>query len=269
MRGRSRGRAALLSLLALANAVAGSVFASPAAKVVKEVDLAKPFATRTPWRLVATQDPPVADVPFPGETAPGVVRLCLKGDEGPCRIAVKGLGSHPWTVSDFAEPNFLHDALIVYPRGTSAPPLLLLRTASVLSGDGDQFVFTQLLAYRSAVDRFEPVYERETGHNNNQEVRFIATGPLTGDVIAVEPTSNAPYGFWITVSGLTPEYRYRQLLRYRSATRYNDRNPLAVIDSEMPNIQAHLGVWRPGAPPPLPARPCPKPHLVKMELWCS
>jgi hypothetical protein len=267
--GGPRLRIALPLAAALLAAGDRGVAAPVESKVIKDIDLSAPFGTRTPWRLVATQGPPVADEPYPGESAPGSVRLCLKVGSGPCRVALKGLGSHPWTVADFNDPHFLNVASLVHPRGKAGAPLLLLRTSSLLSGDGDQFVFTQLFAYRPAADRFEQVYERETGHNNNQEVRFIAAGPLAGDVIAAQPTDHAPYGFWITVSQLTPAYTYRQVARFRSATRYNDGNPLAVIDSEMANIQAHLGVWRAGAPPPLPARPCPNPRLAHMELWCD
>jgi hypothetical protein len=67
---------------------------------------------------------------------------------------------------------------------------------------------------------------------------------------------------------LTPGYHYRQVLRYRSATQYGDGNPLAVIDSEMPNILRRLGMWRAGQPLPAP-RGCKRPHLIKDALWCS
>jgi len=139
----------------------------------------------------------------------------------------------------------------------------------VYSGDGDQLVLTQLLGYRRRTDTVIRVYANRTGHNNDQEVRFIESGPLKGDIIAVEPTEKAPFVFWVTVNAPASADAYRSVLRYRSATRYGDNNPLAVIDSEMPNIQRRLGVWRPGAPLPLPAGRCAKPHLVGEELWCG
>jgi hypothetical protein len=154
--------------------------------------------------------------------------------------------------------------------GRSAPPLLLARTSSEYSaGDGEQVQYTQLFTFRRTSDRFEAIFARAILRNNNQEVRFVEMGPLRGDVVVAEPTENAPFGYWITVNRLTSSYRYQQILRYRSATRYGDDNPLAVIDSEMPNIQQRLGLWRLGRPLPLPAKGCPKPRLVKMELWCS
>ena len=46
---------------------------------------------------------------------------------------------------------------------------------------------------------------------------------------------------------------YVRILRYRGRTGYNDGNPLAVADSEMPEILRHLGLWRPGDAVPVPA----------------
>ncbi len=147
--------------------------------------------------------------------------------------------------------------------------LLLLEIASVHAGDGDQRMATLILAYDRAHDRFVRSYEHRTGHNNNQEVRYMRDGPLQGDIITSEPTDDAPFGYWIVVNRLTPALTYDQVLRYRSATVYGDGNPLAVIDSEMPNIQQHLGLWHPGQPLPLPKGSCARPRLVRMALWCQ
>jgi hypothetical protein len=93
-------------------------------------------------------------------------------------------------------------------------------------------------------------------------------------VITAEPQDHLPYGYWIVVESLTRAGAYRQVLRYRSATLYNDSNPLAVIDSEMPNIERRLGLWKPGQPIPRPSlggnrKLCLKPTLRHTELWCG
>ena len=49
--------------------------------------------------------------------------------------------------ADLWAPHYLKHAGIVYARGGNEAPLFLLQAASDLSGDGDQAVFTQLLAY--------------------------------------------------------------------------------------------------------------------------
>ena len=95
------------------------------------------------------------------------------------------------------------------------------------------------------------------------------SGPLKGSIVAVLSPYGPPFSYVIKVSRLTPDYRYRQALNYRSATLYGDGNPLAVIDSEMPNILRRLGLWQSGQPLPLPKSGCAKPRLVKSELWCS
>ena len=243
----------------------------PPVTIVKSIELSGAFQTRSAWRFVASQGPYTAD-PF-GSTddkLPGVVDLCLQKDpSAPCDPSLQSTLETSNARDPFDEPHYLNAARVVRPRGPSGRPLLLVQTASTYSGDGDQLVLTQVLAYDRASDRFVRVYGRTTGHNNNQEVRYMEAGPLAGDIISAEPTENAPFAFWVTVNALTPAYTYRAVLRYRSATTYEDGNPLPVIDSEMPGLEQRLALWRPGALLPLPASPCLRPHLVHKELWCG
>lgn len=153
-------------------------------------------------------------------------------------------------------------------RPIPAQPLLLVRLAGMHSGNGDQSVVTWLWRYDRTNDRFVPAYRRLVGHNNDQEVRYMAAGPLRGAVIAAGPTRDAPFGFLMMVDRLGPDGRYGQILRYRSAIRYNDGNSLAVIDSEMPAIEQRLRLRHPGQPMLHPAA-CPAPRLVKIELCCT
>ena len=260
-----------LAILAVASIAAAQTDpAPPPAGELARIDLAKPFAARSPWRFTATQGPPVTD--YGDNPAPGAIELCLrKSAAGPCLAApvsalrmVDGKPDLDWG------PHYLQTVGPVYPNSKGALPLLRIVTASLHAGDGGQLIATQLLKYDAAKDAFERIYFHLTGTNNNEEVRFVSSGPLQGAVIEAEPTPNAPFGYWITVSRLTPERTYRQALRYRSATRYGDGNPLAVIDSEMPAIQQRLGLWKPGAPLPTPpGRPCPKPVLKQGALWCG
>jgi hypothetical protein len=239
-----------------------------------QLDLTGPFHTRSAWRLVVTEGPPTQDYGM-GE-APGALALCLhKGPAGPCIADPVTLPLQAPT-SDYAaawEPHYLVTANAVYPRGRKAAPLLLIVTGSLNSGDGNQVIATQLVAYDANRDAFRRVYGQSTGHNNNEETRFVTEGPLRGSVISAVPQDHSPYGYWIVVNRFTPAGAYRQVLRYGSATRYNDGNPLAVIDSEMPNIERRLGLWKPGEPIPAPklgggGKPCLKPELRRSELWC-
>jgi hypothetical protein len=233
------------------------------AGVISSLDLSEPFGTRTLWRFIATQGLEVEAIVEGKE--PGAIALCISNDNA--RSCHPDLQYAPRFPGDlFVEPHYLEDAEIVHPRAGAA--LLLLQTFSVRRGDGDQFVVTRLFGYDRARDQFVAVYEHGTGRNNNQEIRYIKAGPLKGAVISAEPTDNAPFAYWIAVSRLRAG-GYAQVLRYRSATRYGDGNPLSVIDAEMPDIQQRLGLRHAGAPLPLPAGGCPKPHLVRTALWCN
>lgn len=245
----------------------GPAKAAPAPTVIKSLDLSKPFVTRSAWRLTVTQSPDVDDpTGFQDEKVPGRLHLCLrKAPYASCDPSLRNTVGEVGKSDIFLQPHDLAKLEII--RGLSGQPLLLVQTGSVHSGNGDQLVRTQLMAYRPAEDRFERVYEHLTGHNNNQEVRYVDAGPLKGHVVSVEPTQDAPFGFWVVVNA-PANGGFTAVLRYRSATRYGDGNPLAVIDSEMPNMAQRLGLWNPGSPLPLPAGACPSPHLVKMALWC-
>ncbi|WEK00471.1 MAG: hypothetical protein P0Y59_01905 [Candidatus Sphingomonas phytovorans] len=239
-------------------------------KVIASINLAKSFATRTPWRFVATQGRDVnIEISDPRDMLPGEIKLCLTKDDGKtCRPDFRHALSINGEVNLYSDPHYLNKMEVVYPW-EGGRPFVLLQIASLPSGDGDSLNVTRVLKYDRASDRFIDAYRHLTGHNNNQEIRYMASGPLRGAIISAEPTGNAPFGYWITVNRAGSAATYRPVLRYRSATRYEDGNPLRVIDSEMPAIQQRLGLWRPGRPLPLPPGACAKPQLRKMELWCS
>lgn len=255
------------ALAAVGSAAAGETASTPA--VIAALDLSKPFATQSAWRFSASQEDPMDDpIGLPDKKVPGAIHLCLrKAPSAPCDPHLKGAVAEPTKDSPFSAPHYLETAQVVH--GPSGQPLLFVQTGSLHGGNGDQLVLTQVLAYQSGPDQFVRVYEHLTGRNNNQEVRYIPSGLLKGDIVSVEPTQDAPFGFWVSVNAPSANNGFKEVLRYRSATRYGDGNPLAVIDSEMPNMAQRLGLWRPGSPLPLPAGPCPTPHLVRMALWCG
>jgi hypothetical protein len=267
----AQAQAALASVVtfALATVVAAQSLTS---SVISNIDLSKPFSTREAWRFIATQGPPFSghDTPTGGEE-PGEIQLCLRtAPTAPCDPELQNAPRAASHANDsFTQPHYLKAAKIVYPHGPAGQPLLFVQTGSLHSGDGDQLVFTQMLAYKSSQSGFVRIYQYTTGKNRNEEVRYISSGRLKGDIISADPTENAPYGYWVSINALTPQYTYKTALRYRSATLYGDNNPLAVIDSEMPNIERRLGYWKPGMALTLPSGACPKPRLIHMELWCN
>ena len=237
---------------------------------LSDMDLSKSFGTRSDWRFTALQGEPVINPNQPPGTVPGKIELCLHTtDTRTCDQELHQSLSDRSPNDIYSEPHYLEKVDLVLPPGAHGRPLLLVQTGSLYSGDGDQSRLTQLLAYRPEADSFVRVYAHLTGKNNNQEVRYIDRGRLKGAIVSVDPTDDAPFGFWMVLNTYVSGSGYRQVLRYRSATTYGDGNPLPVIDSEMPNIERRLGFWRPRDHPPLPDAPCPKPHLIRMELWCG
>lgn len=258
-------RLGLSALNLTALAVPVTITAAAPVRTLSAIDLSRPFSARSPWRFTATQGPEVEGLS--GEPQAGKIAMCISNDQarsclaGLNDILVMGTGSDV-----FSEPHFLDKALLVHP--SDAATLLLVQVASLPAMNGDQRSATLLFGYDRAKDRVSRVYAHVTGRNNNQEVRYVVKGILRGAVISVEPTRDAPFAFWVTVNRFVAPGRYTQVLRYRSATAYSDGNRLAVIDSEMPNIQERLGVWRRGQAIPLPDGGCPRPHLERGALWC-
>jgi hypothetical protein len=239
--------------------------------VISNIDLSGPFATRETWRFIATRGPLAVGASGSGADEPGEIQLCLRTTpSAPCDPQLLNALEGASSANDrFMQPHYLNAVKIVYPRGSGDQPLLFVQTSSLHAGNGGQLVSTQMLAYENSQNRFVRIYQYTTGTNHNEEVRYLSSGKLIGDIISVDPTDNAPYGYWVTVSALTPQYTYKTVLRYRSATHYGDKNPLAVIDSEIPNIEQRLGYWKSGMALPLPTGACPRPRLIRMELWCN
>ena len=262
--GITNGLAALLLIPAAAAAAAES-----APKVPVAIDLSNPFHAPPGWRLTVTQGSEEVD-PFGDGTTkiPGPLHLCLSRDNGQtCRPAVETMLIRPGERRPYDSVHYLNALRILHPRTGRA--ILWVQAASIHGGNGDQAVGTVALAYDRVRDRFEPIYRFHSGRNNNQEVRYIDRSVLRGAILSAQPTTDAPFAFWMTVDRRAANGRYTPILRYRSATRYGDGNPLAVIDSEMPEIQRRLKLLAPGKPLPLPEGPCPSPRLIERELWCT
>lgn len=255
-----------LLLAAAASCCAG--VASPTQKVIARIDLSRPFHLPPGASFIATQGPEVDDPVYEGEKAPGLIHLCLRfALSAPCAPDLDDALKQNWPADSFSSIRYLEIGRVEFPNGAAKAPLIHLQVSSFHSGDNDQRRVAEIFVRRGG--RFEVAYRENIGNNHNEEVRYIRSGPLKGSIIAALSPYGPPFSYVLKVSRLTTDYRYKQVLRYRSATIYGDGNPLAVIDSEMPNILRQLGLWHTGQPLPLPSSPCPHPHLVKTELWCA
>lgn len=241
------------------------------AGIVDHLDLARPVATRMPWTLVVAKFKGSPPTELSQTEDAGPLAVCFVEELTPHCTYKLGLSDS--STSWFDVPYQLLSSRVVFAGAGRTDPLLLLVTAGPHGGNGSHLIETQLFAYDRQSDRFRTVFSHGTGSNNNQETRFVEQGPLRGDVIVAVPTRTPPFGYWISVYTRNSDGKYARLaLRYRSRTRYGDGNPLAVIDSEMPNILRHFGKWRPGDPLPVPPdMPSSCRHnlvVVAGEEWC-
>jgi hypothetical protein len=237
-------------------------------KVISHTDLTEPFGTVAQWTFVVAQDGGKPALDFEDH---GPIIVCLvKATSPDCvqDIYQQIKGEMPW--SD--KPYHLFAGSVVYANQNKSNPLLFVKVCGVAGTDGDCWIATALYRYDKGTDRFIRVFENFTGRNKNQATRFVESGPLQGDVIVDNPTENAPYTYWIEVYRAGDTGQYGRILRYRGLTGYSDGNPLAVADSEMPEILHRLGLWQPGNPLPVPAhlpRGCSHLFMRHGEEWCK
>lgn len=237
--------------------------------VVSHIDLTESFGTVTQWTFVAVQD---GGQPPTELEDHGPIFLCLVKTASPncaLRFFQHVRSDMPWADT----PYHLFASRIVYGGENKTRPFLLVQVcgAGAVSGDGDCLIATALYKYDRGTDRFIRVFLNQTGRNNNQATRFVESGPLQGDVIVDNPTENAPYTYWIEVYRAGDSGQYDRILRYRGLTGYSDGNPLAVADSEMPEILRRLGLWKPGDPLPVPPqmpKGCHDLFMRSAEEWC-
>lgn len=247
--------------------------------ILKYLDLTQSFDAASPWAFAAVQDPKPSTEPDLEDHGP--IAVCLVKVLTPrCmeKYPIDG-GWRKWYaeygdyLSWYVKAYELDTAGVVYAGKDKTRPLLLLKTYSGRSGDGNSNIRTALFEYDPREDQFRQVFENLSGgSNNNQAARFIEKGPLQGDVIVSYPTGDAPYAYWIEVYASRESGQYARILRYRSMTHYGDGNPLPVADSEMAMIMERLRLWKPGdalpVPQPLPAN-CGRLVLSRGEEWCQ
>jgi hypothetical protein len=236
--------------------------------VISHVDLSKPFGATTQWTFVVVQEDSTAPTDMEDH---GPIHLCfVEKTKVDCLNDLFPEDSSKGLSSDI--PYHLIDDRIVSASQSESKHLFLLQVCTAQIFDGNCGVATALYRYDSHSDRFVRAFLNHTGRNNNEVTRFISVGPLQGDVIVNYPTENAPYTYWVEAYRADDSGNYARILRYRGRTRYGDGNPLAVADSEMPEILHRMGLWKPGDPLPLPPHlpaSCSHLYMRQGEEWCK
>ncbi len=240
-------------------------------KIISRLDLTEPFKTSSQWTLeVAEEDvPPPSKAPMMEDHGP--IFVCfVKADTPNCseKFYQRADNERGWLGLPM---HFLANRVVYAGRGKTRP-LLLISLCGAEFFDGNCEVATALYRYQKRSDTFPRVFLNVTGRNNNESTRFVERGPLRGMVIVNYPTEHAPYTYWIEAYAPGKSWQYVRILHYRGRTGYGDGNPLAVIDSEMPEILRHMGLWRTGNALPVPSRlpkGCNHLSMRRGEEWCN
>ena len=163
--------------------------------VVSHIDLTEPFGTVTQWTFVVIQEGGQSPTELEDH---GPIFLCLVKESSPdC-----ALHFYKQVSSDMPEidtPYHLFVGNVVYANQNKSNPLLFVKVCGAQGPNGNCGIATALYRYDKRTDRFTRVFLNLTGRNNNQDTRFVESGPLQGDVIVDYPTENAPYTYWIEV----------------------------------------------------------------------
>jgi hypothetical protein len=246
-------------------------------KVVTHLDLTQPFQTKSRWSLVAAKQP---DEESSVEDGAGgrieAVSFCfVENDEPDCseEMFLAKYREDKITFRSGEGPFYELFATDVVFSGTGRTlPLLRIKGCTTHGFNGDCGVSTFLFAYDRKSKRFRVVFFNITSRNNNQETRFVENGPLLGSVIVAYPGYDPPFTYLVEVYKRVSDGEYSRVLKYRGNTRYGDGNPLAVIDSEMPETLRRLGLWKTGDALPVPPRMpggCTRLMMRKGVEWCE
>lgn len=246
-------------------------------KVVTHLDLTQKFKTKSRWSLVVAKQPDEESLAEDGGgNRTGAVSLCFVENDEPDCSEERFLARYRQEKVDLGsgKPIFyeLFASDVVFSGPGRTLPLLRIKTCTIRGGNGNCGVSTFLFAYDQTAEKFRVVFFCMTGRNNNQETRLVENGPMLGSVIVTYPTNDPPFTYFVDVYQRPPGGEYSRVLRYRGNTGYGDDNPLAVIDSEMPETLRQMGLWKPGDALPVPPRlpgGCARLVMGRSVLWCE
>ncbi|MGA8709499.1 MAG: hypothetical protein WB646_21220 [Steroidobacteraceae bacterium] len=221
----------------------------PGLTLISTTALTKPFHTKGEWEFRIFQDPHMINV-----DAPGNLYLCLvRNNVSSCFDS----GFNIFVSSDIK-------AL----TSTSREPSFIVNLG-IVTGGSTNGRRTIIWTYNAHSDQFERLFDDGANRGLNEEVRVITTGPLAGDIVVNRAPTGAPYRYHILIYRLV-DSQYVQILEYDGKSKYNDGNPMPVIDAEMAEIERRLHLWKSGDPLPIPVRTQCGRVVMKHGLeWCD
>lgn len=246
-------------------------------RILKHLDLTQEFQTKSRWSLVVAKQPDEESNFEDGRgNRVGAFSFCFVLNDTPDCSEELLLQRYREGRTDFrsGEPAFHHliRSEVVFSGPGKTLPLLWITVCEYVGANGNCGVSTFLVDYDRKSDRFRVVFFNQTGRNQNEETRFVESGPLLGSVIVAYPMMRAPFKYMVDLYRRTSRIDFSKVVSFRSGTSQGDGNPLAVIDSEMPELLRRMNLWKPGdalpMPPQLPTG-CGRLTLRKGVLWCE
>jgi hypothetical protein len=246
-------------------------------KVITHLDLTQSFQTRPQWALVVAKQPDLESTVVDGSGERiGAVHFCFVENGHPdCseEMFLAKYREQKVSVASGEAPFYeLFASDVVFSGPGRTLPLLRIKSCTNRAVNGNCGVSTFLFDYDRKAEKFRVTFFNMMGRNNNQEARFVENGPLLGAVIVVYPTDDSPFTYFVELHKRSSDGTYSRVLRYRGHTGYGDGNPLAVIDSEMPETLRQLGLWNVGDALPVPPRMppgCTRLVMRKGVEWCD
>jgi HEAT repeat protein len=220
-------------------------------RVVSNIDLTEPFHTASKWSLVIFEAP---DTCYGDEGCNGPYQFCL-------------VHAGQSTCSQAGGAVLVEAEVVLTPRR----PLLVTVTHPDVFTSGSGMYSTDVQSYNAEKDAFSLVFSNTISVNNNEETRIITSGPLAGDIAVSQEPTGRPYHYSIHLYGFSKAGKYAETLHFTGGTVYGDGNPLAVIDSEMPELLRRLHLWKPSEPPPVPPvmpQRCSALEMRGRTEWC-
>ena len=179
-------------------------------KIITHLDLTKPFQSKSRWSLVAAKQPDEESSATDGlGEREGAISLCfVENDEPDCSEELFLAKYREQKISFDSGPGPFYELFasdVVFSGPGRTLPLLRIKSCTAHGANGNCGVSTFLFAYDRKAERFRVVFFNMTGRNNNDETRFVENGPLLGSVIVTDPTSDAPFTYFVEVYRRTPD----------------------------------------------------------------
>jgi len=243
----------------------GTCLAAPAQQtIVKDIDLRSLYHLTNEWHLIVYQAPSTSyQTPVPaGLISPKITsKTITQVDDGLIKFCFLEIDAktqlHCWPKSG-DDLGFNNNLLSLEPFATArflSQPVIIAKANGMggtgFMAPGQAVTTTMIWTFDPLQGQFVLAFENTSNPNNNEETRFIENGPMAGDVVVATELAQkgairlnkSPFAYGIAVYRFSSaSQRFMQILTFAGHSVYDDGDPRAVIDSDMPDTLRLLGL---------------------------